>query len=531
MRNPVAISAIFSVLIALSPASSGFASDQSLPFTDISQYYAPQSIINLYNKGITRGYEDHTFHPLSPISRGEFAAFLTRAYNIPDDSSDTFPDSVGNQFQRQIGALKQRGIVHGKEDRLFHPDDPISRAEMAAMICNLLDLTPGGTSNFTDIPSNYWAKDYINALYEAGIVHGDPDTHAFRPADSITRGETAIVIDQVLQVRPPSTTPVPPVTTPAPSYKGKILGFTDGLSMTPYAKEINQVATFTDHITSNGDLSGSIPTDTVSSANANAIAPLLLVSNYTDAAGFDGTLAASVLQSVSLRQHLETSILIAVQLNHYSGVNIDLENLHASDQADFTLFLQELHQLLVKNQLILTIDVPAKTSDSSYTAYNYASIGATCDEVIIMSYDFNWFGGPAGPIAPIDWVEQTILYATAHIPNQKVMLGIGNYGYDWWTDPTTNKLTAKAFGEAAAVSLANQYSVTRTIDVQTDEYTFTYKDANGAVHTVWFEGPDTARDRASLAKKHGLAGVAIWRLGYEGQDSYFFNEVDAQMGL
>ncbi len=49
----------------------------------------------------------------------------------------------------------------------------------------------------------------------------------------------------------------------------------------------------------------------------------------------------------------------------------------------------------------------------------------------------------------------------------------------------------------------------------------TYTDANGHRHEAWFENAQSVAAKVALVKKHGLAGISMWRLGHE--DVSFWN--------
>jgi hypothetical protein len=66
----------------------------------------------------------------------------------------------------------------------------------------LVERSEGGSEIFSDVPSDYWAYDYIIAIYDAGITTGcaqdNPDTpeneRRYCPEDSVTRGQMAAFI-------------------------------------------------------------------------------------------------------------------------------------------------------------------------------------------------------------------------------------------------------------------------------------------------------------------------------------------------
>ncbi|QPR66195.1 S-layer homology domain-containing protein [Lysinibacillus macroides] len=68
-------------------------------------------------------------------------------------------------------------------DRVFHPADNITRAQLAKISANW--LITEGTSSAKDVASYHWSASYIVALERAGITLGD--NRKFHPEASMTR--------------------------------------------------------------------------------------------------------------------------------------------------------------------------------------------------------------------------------------------------------------------------------------------------------------------------------------------------------
>ena len=96
-----------------------------------------------------------------------------------------------------IGYMQQFGIIVGYQDGTFRPDAPVTRAEFAAIASRFEKLT-AGTKSFTDVPSTHWAAKYINFAATRGWVGGYPDG-TFRPENQITRAEVAAVTCRLLE--------------------------------------------------------------------------------------------------------------------------------------------------------------------------------------------------------------------------------------------------------------------------------------------------------------------------------------------
>src|SRR3712207_864377 len=109
-----------------------------------------------------------------------------------------------------------------------------------------------------------------------------------------------------------------------------------------------------------------------------------------------------------------------------------------------------------------------------------------------MAYDHSWAGSEAGPVAPLSWVRDVVAYAQQRVPQEKLMLGLATYGYDW-AGGTGTTLQA-----TNAVELAGRVGATPEWDAQSAAWTFSYEQ-DGQQHTVWYE------DARSLAAKQQLA--------------------------
>ncbi|MDJ0953725.1 MAG: S-layer homology domain-containing protein, partial [Acidimicrobiia bacterium] len=95
--------------------------------------------------GITKGCnppQNDRYCPNDPVTRGQMAAFLVRALDLPPGSAGTFTDDDG-VFAANIEALAAAGITKGcnppQNDR-YCPNDPVTRGQMAAFLARALSL-------------------------------------------------------------------------------------------------------------------------------------------------------------------------------------------------------------------------------------------------------------------------------------------------------------------------------------------------------------------------------------------------------
>lgn len=148
------------------------------------------------------GYAEGTFGPERNMTRAEvttmFARLLTEQIEADKTYSSTFNDVAKDCWAANyIGYMQQFGIVTGYEDGSFRPDAPVTRAEFAAIASRFEKLTQGSKS-FTDVPGTHWAVRYINFAATRGWVTGYEDG-TFKPEHSITRAEVAAVTCRLLE--------------------------------------------------------------------------------------------------------------------------------------------------------------------------------------------------------------------------------------------------------------------------------------------------------------------------------------------
>lgn len=148
------------------------------------------------------GYANGTFKPDRNMTRAEvttmFARLLTEKMAADQTYSNTFSDVAKSHWAANyIGYMQQFGIITGYADGSFRPDASVTRAEFAAIASRFERLTEG-TKSFSDVPSSHWAAKYINFAATRGWVNGYADG-TFRPNNSITRAEVAAVTCRLLE--------------------------------------------------------------------------------------------------------------------------------------------------------------------------------------------------------------------------------------------------------------------------------------------------------------------------------------------
>jgi spore germination protein YaaH len=75
------------------------------------------------------------------------------------------------------------------------------------------------------------------------------------------------------------------------------------------------------------------------------------------------------------------------------------------------------------------------------SGFEYATLASLADGVIVMAYDEHWATGEPGPVASQSWFMNIVGQRMHEIPPEKLIIAIGNYGYDWAPGMPAKELT------------------------------------------------------------------------------------------
>lgn len=106
--------------------------------------------------------------------------------------------------QKAIVAMSSVGIISGKEEGKFYPNDTVTRAEFVKMLIGTLEYaglvdTSNKSCSFSDVAEDAWYYDEVAIAVNNGIVQGISDTE-FNPNANITRQDMAVMMYRAAQV-------------------------------------------------------------------------------------------------------------------------------------------------------------------------------------------------------------------------------------------------------------------------------------------------------------------------------------------
>lgn len=180
------------------------------PFSDLTGYdWAVDAVRYLYEKQLVSGYPDGTFHPDSPITRGELAALVSRSFLDPSFSYETsrYADVTSEDwFCKNLLNAEYFSIFQWIYEGEFEAQRPVTRQELCAAVYRAYRRNgrnvPKRVSRYEFLDFTLisgYAYDPIQQLQQAGCIQGYSDG-CFYPNNLATRAEAAQLIASVLDL-------------------------------------------------------------------------------------------------------------------------------------------------------------------------------------------------------------------------------------------------------------------------------------------------------------------------------------------
>ena len=144
--------------------------------------------------------------PEANVTRAEVVTVFFRL--LTEESRDKFWSSTNDfsdvaatsWFNNAVSTMTRAGVINGYPDGTFHPNAPITRAELATIAVRFFELQKSDKNVFTDT-EGHWAVQFINAAAENNLITGYPDG-TFQPNKNIIRAEFITVVNRMIERKP-----------------------------------------------------------------------------------------------------------------------------------------------------------------------------------------------------------------------------------------------------------------------------------------------------------------------------------------
>ncbi|ABF39402.1 polysaccharide deacetylase [Candidatus Koribacter versatilis Ellin345] len=236
-----------------------------------------------------------------------------------------------------------------------------------------------------------------------------------------------------------------------------------------------------------------------------------LVNNFDPIANEWKSDIGDFLDDPASRANFRKQIDAFLGSDRYRGLTLDFEEIPVDSMPGFEALVSEIYQDMHASGKKLYISVPAKNTD-----FNYEAVAKNSDGLILMNYDEHYPGGPAGAVASQDWFVENLKFAVKHVPREKIICAISNYGYEWTTIGNAKlPQTAHTVSTQEAWTTAEESDADVELDGDALNPHITFMEGENARHDVWFTDGVTALNQMRAAQQLGIDTFALWRLGSE----------------
>jgi competence protein ComEC len=170
-------------------------------FNDVSNDYTFYDEVNyLSSKGFITGYDDGSFRASSTVTRAQAAILIGRALGFDGEARNTKFSDVTSAVTGSgyIASAVDKGIISGFPDGSYRPYEPVTRGQMAIFINRAYTLTTGQANSFKDVSTNMAAYQAILNVSVSGIASGYSDG-TYRPDQHVNRGQFSAFLARTLE--------------------------------------------------------------------------------------------------------------------------------------------------------------------------------------------------------------------------------------------------------------------------------------------------------------------------------------------
>ena len=242
----------------------------------------------------------------------------------------------------------------------------------------------------------------------------------------------------------------------------------------------------------------------------------------------DKTINADIIKNKSLEENIATSSVSFAKNYGFNAILLDYETSAFGFDSTirsitdfYTVFAKKTHEANLKFYVTMFGDTYFRAR-----AYDAVKIGKLADKVFIMAYDFHKSKGNPGPNFPLYGKEEygydfskMIEDFQKDISNDKIVVTLGYFGYDWRVDKTGSSI---ADGVPLSTNAITKEFITKCEFKKcnfsrlpnTNEPSIKYTDDNKEDHIIWFEDEISVSKKKEFLKTKGILEVAFWAYSY-----------------
>ena len=179
-----------------------FSINTSYAVSDYSSHWANKEITGWLAKGLLKGNTDGSIKPDNPITRAEFAALLNRIFGFTEKGNTSFSDvKPGDWYAGDIACAVKAGVLQGYGNGTIKPEAYLTRQEASVALARIFALEASNKQSFEAFKDHQnievWAAEACSAMKEGGYMKGRPDG-TLGPRANITRAEAVKLLDNLM---------------------------------------------------------------------------------------------------------------------------------------------------------------------------------------------------------------------------------------------------------------------------------------------------------------------------------------------
>ncbi len=144
---------------------------------------------------------------------------------VQTGKADKFTDIQNSWAKPYVSALIDAGVINGITDTTFAPDAKITRGDFTKILVKALGVTSNEAHGFTDVAANDYYNEEIAAAKAFGLVKGTSPV-TFGPKENITRQDAVTIIARTIES----------IGAPVNDLAGDLTKFADSMAISEYAK-------------------------------------------------------------------------------------------------------------------------------------------------------------------------------------------------------------------------------------------------------------------------------------------------------
>lgn len=261
-----------------------------------------------------------------------------------------------------------------------------------------------------------------------------------------------------------------------------------------------------------GSVENNINVEKVKEAIENNKEVYISISNGYTSTNYDNNITTQMLQSDIARENTILAIKDAIGNENIHGIVINFRQLNSGCKEDFTQFIKEISAYLHSLNKKVLVYVPLNA-----TFINLTDITPYLDYAILIQYGTKELTSKtSGTHSGINWIESNLdELKQNHIDMSKIIIEIPLYSIIW-SEKNNKVVNAERINMRALEDYLEKNELIYSLD-ETSKQNYIEYVKGSLKYKIWLEDNYSVKQKIDLAKKFQLAGVSLYKKGYESQ--------------